>query len=187
MGLREAHQHHLPDITIAALPYARANDRTFPKSVDKRGAELLYRIGDLKRWARNRPRAATRHHRPRLTTPRPPPRSGPLRSGRHDVVRPLHWVTVRPPEVGLHWEVHGTWLRPPILIDRRFLDPSDSGLQVLEGRTRGGVLRGRRREQLHVARNHQAWVGPRDNVPSLSTLRASGRFPGRAADDWLGA
>jgi hypothetical protein len=59
VGLREAHQHHLPDITVAALRYARANDRTFPKSVDKRGAELLYRVGDLKKWARNRPRAAT--------------------------------------------------------------------------------------------------------------------------------
>ncbi|WP_406016675.1 hypothetical protein OG520_00165 [Streptomyces sp. NBC_00984] len=59
VGLCEAHQHHLPDITIAALRYAHANDRTFPGSVDKRGAELLYRVGDLKRWARNRPRAAS--------------------------------------------------------------------------------------------------------------------------------
>jgi hypothetical protein len=30
VGLREAHEHHLPDITPAALRYARANDRTFP-------------------------------------------------------------------------------------------------------------------------------------------------------------
>lgn len=59
MGLREAHEHHLPDITLAALRYARANDPTFPDSVDKRGAELLSRVGDLKRWARNRPRAAS--------------------------------------------------------------------------------------------------------------------------------
>ncbi|MBP5880690.1 hypothetical protein F3K37_42050 [Streptomyces sp. LBUM 1477] len=58
VGLREAHERHLPDITVAALRYARANDRTFPKPVGKRGAELLYRVGDLKRWARNRPRAA---------------------------------------------------------------------------------------------------------------------------------
>ncbi|MER7049292.1 pRL2-11, partial [Streptomyces jumonjinensis] len=58
VGLREAHQHHLPDITVAALRYARANDCTFPKPVGKRGAELLYRVGDLKKWARNRPRAA---------------------------------------------------------------------------------------------------------------------------------
>ncbi|MFB7552420.1 hypothetical protein [Streptomyces sp. NPDC056154] len=55
----DAAEHHLPDITLAALRFARANDRTFPKPVDKRGAELLYRVGDLKKWARNRPRAAT--------------------------------------------------------------------------------------------------------------------------------
>ncbi|WP_331745382.1 hypothetical protein OG245_37645 (plasmid) [Streptomyces sp. NBC_01116] len=72
---------------------------------------------------------------------------------------PVHWVAVRPPEVGRHWEEHGTWLRPPLLIDRRLLDPADNGLQVLEGRTRVGVLRGRAREQLRVALNHHAWVG----------------------------
>ncbi|MFE3826689.1 hypothetical protein [Streptomyces sp. NPDC059092] len=72
---------------------------------------------------------------------------------------PVYWVKVRPPEVGRHWEDHGTWLRPPLLLDRRLLDPADSGLQVLEGRTRVGVLRGRLREQLRVAPAHQAWVG----------------------------
>jgi hypothetical protein len=72
---------------------------------------------------------------------------------------PVHWVTVRPLEVGQHWEEHGTWLRPPLLIDRRLLDPSDSGLQVVEGRTRVGVLRGRLREGLSVASHHQVWVG----------------------------
>ncbi|MFI5945525.1 pRL2-11 [Streptomyces uncialis] len=59
VGLRQAHQNHLPDITVAALRTARADDRTFPKPAGKRGAELLYRVGDLKKWARNRPRAAT--------------------------------------------------------------------------------------------------------------------------------
>ncbi|MEN8655442.1 pRL2-11 [Streptomyces sp. 21So2-11] len=59
VGLRQAHEHHLPDITLAALRFARANDPEFPGSTDKRGAELLYRVGDLKRWARNRPRAAS--------------------------------------------------------------------------------------------------------------------------------
>lgn len=72
---------------------------------------------------------------------------------------PVHWVKVRRPEVGRHWEEHGTWLRPPILIARRLLDPSDSGLQVVEGRTRVGVLCGRLREGLHVASHQQAWVG----------------------------
>lgn len=68
---------------------------------------------------------------------------------------PVHWVTVRPPQVALHWEKHGTWLRPPLLIERRLLDPDTGGLQVLEGRTRVGVLR----EHLHVAPDHRAWVG----------------------------
>lgn len=70
---------------------------------------------------------------------------------------PVHWVTVRPPQIARHWDEHGTWLRPPLLIERHLLDPDASGLQVLEGRTRVGVLR----EHLHVAPNHQAWVGRR--------------------------
>ncbi|MGW5446854.1 hypothetical protein [Streptomyces asiaticus] len=59
VGLREAAEHHLPGITLAALRFARANDPTFPGSAGKRRAALLYRVGDLKKWARNRPRAAT--------------------------------------------------------------------------------------------------------------------------------
>ncbi|MFF9901530.1 helicase HerA domain-containing protein [Streptomyces longispororuber] len=59
VGLREAAEHHLPGITLAALRFARANDSTFPAPAGKRGAELLYRVGDLEKWARNRPRAAT--------------------------------------------------------------------------------------------------------------------------------
>ncbi|MFD8824826.1 pRL2-11, partial [Streptomyces sp. NPDC059605] len=59
VGLRQAAEHHLPGITLAALRFARANDPAFPPVAGKRGAELLYRVGDLKKWARNRPRAAT--------------------------------------------------------------------------------------------------------------------------------
>ncbi|MEU2773719.1 hypothetical protein ABZ646_12430 [Streptomyces sp. NPDC007162] len=40
MGLREAAGHHLP-YPLAALRYARADDRTFPGPFAKRGAELL--------------------------------------------------------------------------------------------------------------------------------------------------
>ncbi|WP_260475157.1 hypothetical protein [Streptomyces sp. WAC 06725] len=58
VDLREAAEHHLPGITLAALCFARADDPAFPGSAGKRGAELLYRVGDLKKWARNRPRAA---------------------------------------------------------------------------------------------------------------------------------
>ena len=77
----------------------------------------------------------------------------------HYAKDPVYWVGIRAPEIGRRWEEHGTWMRPPILIDRQLLAPWDSGLQVLEGRTRVGVLRGRRREGLYVAPHHHAWVG----------------------------
>ncbi|MER6774392.1 pRL2-11 [Streptomyces bacillaris] len=59
VGLRQAAEHHLSGITLAALRFARANDPTFPTSSAKRGTELLYTVRDLKKWARNRPRAST--------------------------------------------------------------------------------------------------------------------------------
>ncbi|MFZ4268986.1 hypothetical protein [Streptomyces arboris] len=77
----------------------------------------------------------------------------------HFAENPVHWVKVRPPQAGRYWAEHGTWLQAPLLLDRSLLDPPGSGLQVLEGRTGVGVLRGRLREQLHVAPEHQAWVG----------------------------
>lgn len=49
VGLRQAHEHHLPETGFAALRYARANDPTFPVPAGKRGAELLYQVVDLKR------------------------------------------------------------------------------------------------------------------------------------------
>ncbi|MGW8361862.1 hypothetical protein ACWGK1_14990 [Streptomyces wedmorensis] len=58
VGLRKAQQAHLTNLTLAALRRARANDPDFPAPAGKRGAELLYRVGDLKQWARNRPRGA---------------------------------------------------------------------------------------------------------------------------------
>ncbi|MBQ1116235.1 helicase HerA domain-containing protein [Streptomyces sp. C3-3] len=59
VGLRQAAEHPLPGITLDALRFARANDPTFPTSAAKRGTELLYSVHDLKKWARNRPRAPT--------------------------------------------------------------------------------------------------------------------------------
>lgn len=76
---------------------------------------------------------------------------------------PDHWVRVR--NRGIHmgvaqcWEAHGTWKRWPILIDRGLLDPPESGLQIVEGRTRVGVLKGRHRRGAFVAERHLAWVG----------------------------
>ncbi|MFJ3827049.1 hypothetical protein ACIPWI_03690 [Streptomyces sp. NPDC090046] len=50
----------LPGIaSLDALRTARHTDPTFPKYVAKRGSAFLYRVGDLKKWVRNRPRAAS--------------------------------------------------------------------------------------------------------------------------------
>ncbi|WP_457512113.1 hypothetical protein [Streptomyces sp. TE33382] len=59
VGLREAYENHLSETvaSLKAMRWARQNDPDFPGPVDKRGAEFLYRAGDLKKWARNRPRA----------------------------------------------------------------------------------------------------------------------------------
>jgi hypothetical protein len=76
---------------------------------------------------------------------------------------PDHWIAVR--NQGVHlgvkesWDVHGTWKRWPILIDRALLSHREPGLQVVEGRTRIGVLRGRHRQGAVVADRHLAWVG----------------------------
>lgn len=76
---------------------------------------------------------------------------------------PDHWVSVH--KYGQHrgvaemWDNHGTWKRWPVFIDRRVVDPTATGLQVIEGRTRVGVLRGRSRLGLTVAQRHLAWVG----------------------------
>ncbi|MFL6108098.1 MAG: hypothetical protein ACJ72L_14140 [Marmoricola sp.] len=70
-----------------------------------------------------------------------------------------HWSEVRR-HLGVpqHWESHGTWMRRPILIDRSLLDPEETGLQVIEGRTRVGILRGFVRQGRAVADLHAAWV-----------------------------
>lgn len=73
-----------------------------------------------------------------------------------------HWLRLRAraePAAGTAWDEHGTWLVPPVLIDRSLLDPAGTGLQVVEGRTRVGILRGRRRDGLHTAPVQRAWVG----------------------------
>lgn len=61
LGLREAYDKHLSQIvaSLDALRRARHDDPEFPAPVGKSGAAFLYRIGDLKKWARNRPRAAS--------------------------------------------------------------------------------------------------------------------------------
>ncbi len=75
MGLRQTLEH-LPDITLAALRWARANDPAFPAAAGKRGNTLLYSLGDLRRWAANRPRAGTSGGRRRGQPSRPEEESG---------------------------------------------------------------------------------------------------------------
>ena len=79
-----------------------------------------------------------------------------------------HYLALRQqyqPEIVHVWENEGTWHVPPILISRLLLQPPSDGLQVVEGRTRVGLLSGRRRDRLLVAEHHRAWVGrPRPQV-----------------------
>ncbi|WP_223884032.1 hypothetical protein [Pseudarthrobacter sp. BIM B-2242] len=73
-----------------------------------------------------------------------------------------HWLAAKSrykPAVAADWETRGTWSVPPVLIHRSLLDPPGEGLQVVEGRTRVGILRGRRRDGLTTAETHLAWVG----------------------------
>lgn len=76
---------------------------------------------------------------------------------------PEHWVKVRSQgcHVGVRemWDLHGTWKSWPILIDQALVNSKFEGLQVVEGRTRVGVLRGRTRRGLNIAPNHLTWVG----------------------------
>jgi hypothetical protein len=57
-----------------------------------------------------------------------------------------------------YWDSHGTWMRRPLIIDRAALHPAGSGIQVIEGRTRVGVLRGLIQRGRSVAPEHAAWV-----------------------------
>lgn len=76
---------------------------------------------------------------------------------------PDWWISVR--NSGVHrgvaesWTAHGTWKRWPIVIDRGLLCSGDVGLQLVEGRTRVGILVGRHRNGDYVADSHLAWVG----------------------------
>lgn len=76
---------------------------------------------------------------------------------------PNHWIGNH--NLGVHvgvsqmWDVHGTWKRWPILIDRSLLSSTEVGLQVVEGRTRVGILKGRLQQGDFVSDQHLAWVG----------------------------
>lgn len=70
-----------------------------------------------------------------------------------------HWIKVRGGRVVRSWEEQGTWLRAPILLDRGCFGGPSGALQLVEGRTRVGVMRGRLRDGLNVAPQHTVWIG----------------------------
>jgi hypothetical protein len=73
-----------------------------------------------------------------------------------------HWLAAKSrykPTVAADWEERGTWSVPPVLLERALLYPHGEGLQVVEGRTRIAILRGRRQDDLTAADRHLAWVG----------------------------
>lgn len=72
---------------------------------------------------------------------------------------PVYWAEIKGPDVVESWKQNGTWLVPPLLISRELLKPRAEGWQLIEGRTRVGVLRGRAAQGLHVATHHDTWVG----------------------------
>ncbi|MFF1385726.1 hypothetical protein ACFVWT_19415 [Arthrobacter sp. NPDC058288] len=72
---------------------------------------------------------------------------------------PVYWAEKRGAAVVDSWDQNGTWLVPPLLISRDLLKSGAKGWQLIEGRTRVGVLRGRVARQLHVATHHDTWVG----------------------------
>lgn len=72
---------------------------------------------------------------------------------------PVYWAEKRGMDVVESWDRDGTWLVPPLLISRDLLKSGAEGWQLIEGRTRVGVLRGRIACGLPVATHHDTWVG----------------------------
>lgn len=63
--------------------------------------------------------------------------------------------------VKLCWMTHGTWKRWPIVLARDLINPGDKSLQLVEGRTRVGILRGRLLRGQLIAERHLVWIGRR--------------------------
>jgi hypothetical protein len=51
-------------------------------------------------------------------------------------------IGLRLPDQRARWSEAGTWVVPPLLIDASLLRPPRSGLHIVEGHTRIGILRG---------------------------------------------
>lgn len=72
---------------------------------------------------------------------------------------PDYWAEKRGGDVVDSWTRRGTWLVAPLLISTALLTPGSQGWQVIEGRTRVGILRGRAQKGLFVVDYHDTWVG----------------------------
>lgn len=70
-----------------------------------------------------------------------------------------YWAEGKRKDVVEAWKQDGTWLVPPLLISLDLLEPKTEGWQLIEGRTRVGVLRGRVAQGLYVATHHDIWAG----------------------------
>lgn len=69
-----------------------------------------------------------------------------------------------PPTALEHWQTHGSWMRPPIML-RGELVGSDWSLHLVEGHTRIGTLRGRQESGLVLPRTHFVWLGTSSSPP----------------------
>lgn len=71
----------------------------------------------------------------------------------------IHYLGLRPAPIRDGWELKGTWLTAPLLLDSKVLNIDKVGLRLVEGRMRVGILQGRLQSGFHVAPTHKAWVG----------------------------
>ena len=103
---------------------------------------------------------------------------------------PGRWISVR--NSGVHagvaqmWELHGTWKRWPVLIDRSLLVPPDTGLQVVEGRTRAGILKGflRRGGRSSRSGTRRGSDGPLRDQTRFATATVRVRCHGRVCQSY---
>ncbi|MDJ0336583.1 hypothetical protein QMG83_15245 [Salinibacterium sp. G-O1] len=71
----------------------------------------------------------------------------------------FHYLGLRPAPIRDGWELKGTWMTAPLLLELKLLNRDEVGLRLVEGRMRIGILQGRLHTGFHVASTHKAWVG----------------------------
>ena len=88
---------------------------------------------------------------------------------------PDHWMAVRNQgehirEWGSAWDVHGTWKRWPIILDR-VLTLASTAFSSSKDATGSGILRGRQRQGKLVADQHQPGRPPTNMTQTSASLR----------------